>query len=305
MKEKSLVGYIRQDDSSYIKLRDKVKRLCEKILIIVKVEEVKNGFKISIPKYRKYNLYIQKKIKKKIRLILQKNKIDYLAVEESLDWLNSDFKEEIVLNGKYIMKNLLPDVLKYVFYINNKNMNLENLYIFVNKYTKNNIYIIKKLVTIFKTVNIITENMKYYRRLENELYKEGILITVSNNKRKSVKNAKYIVNFDFEKDRIEQYNFNLDSIVINLTNEKNILKKKTGGVLINNIELNIDKNYRHYINEFYGKINSKIFVESMLIGEKEDHSKVEKIIDEYNLKIVGVKGVRGIIQKKEIFNVCK
>lgn len=303
MKEKCIVGYIRNDDSDYVNLKDKIKRICRKILIIPKAEKIKNGFIVSIPKYKNYNGFIKKIIKKKTKQILQRHQIDYLVIEETLDWLNSNFEEESVLNGKYIMKNLLPDVLKYIFYINKKNMSLENLYIFVNKYTKLNIYIIKQLVAIFKTVNIVTENLKYYRRLENELYMEGIMITVSNNKRKSVRNAKYIVNFDFDKDTLEKYNFNSNSIIINLSSYKNILDKKTDGILINNIVINIDNNHREYINEFYGKIDPKVFIESILIKEKDKCQNIDDIVNEYQVKIVGIKGVRGIIHSNEIATI--
>jgi len=192
------------------------------------------------------------------------------------------------------------EILKYIFNINKINTELENVHIFVNQYSKNNIKIIENMCKKFKTVNIITENLKYYKRLESKLYNEGILVTVSNNKRKSARCAKYVINVDFEKEIIEQYNVNMNSVIINLTNEKVLFEKFFRGVLVNNFEIVLDSDFVYYIEEVYGKVNKKVFLESLILDM--NCVEVENELSKYGGKISGLLGVRGRILESE-FNI--
>ena len=63
---------------------------------------------------------------------------------------------------------------------------------------------------------------------------------------------------DFDKNKIMLYNIKSNSTIINLTDENIELKSNFNGVLINNIELQIDTDKDCFINEFYGNINKKI-----------------------------------------------
>ena len=197
------------------------------------------------------------------------------------------------------MKNCVMKIVEYIFNVSNKNMNLENIYVFVNKYTKHNIYIIKMLVEKFKTVNIITENLKYYKMLENKLYDEGILITVSNNIRKSAKRAEYILNMDYPKETFEKYNINMKSTIINLTEEGIFFDKAFNGVLVNNFEIEIDEDKNVFINEFFGDINKKLYFESLLITHQNQTIKELENNENCEFKIGYLTGVRGQIQNCE------
>lgn len=298
-KNKDKIGYIRCDNRNYEKVREKVARFLRKIFVKVKYENIKNGEIIVIPEYKKYNKIISKRIIAQLNLYIKEHQIDYFAFEENLQFIEKKIISSNILNGKFLMKEIILKILEYIFEINKQSINLENVYIFVNKYTKSNIYMIEQLVSKFKTVNIITENLKNYRRLESTLYNEGILITVSNNKRKSARNAKYIINIDFEKESFEKYNINMNSIIINITNELIFFEKTFKGVLVNNFEICINEDYKEYIKEFYGNINSKIYLESILYSGKEYLEKAERLYMEYDAKILALTGVRGTLQKCE------
>ena len=204
-----------------------------------------------------------------------------------------------LLNGKELMKIYLLDILDYIFKLNNKNMNLENIYLCVDEYNKYTLQIIQKIILKFKTVNIVTENLLKYQRLENSIYENGELITVSNNKKKSLRNAKYIINFDFLKEKLEKYNICNNAVIINL-NKKNLdLVKCFSGIIINNFELKIDKNQSDYIKEYYGEIKEKIFIESMYFRKGIIYDFDNQIGSQFNAKITELVGVRGNIQKRE------
>ena len=135
--------------------------------------------------------------------------------------------------------------------------------------------------------------------MENYWYSKGVLITVSNNRRKSLRNAKYIINIDFDKNKILMYNINSNSIIINLIDEFISIKSNFNGVLINNIELKIDSNKECFINEFYGNINKKIFLETIIKKNDKKLEYINEINQEYNVKISGLIGVRGILENNE------
>ena len=298
-KNNKIIGYIRYDNRVYEKSSEKCIKLFRKIFIKVNIEFIENGVIIVIPQYKNYNKKVLNIIINQLNLYIKKYKIDYLVFEDNMQFLKDNFTNINTLNGKIFMKFSLLKILEYIFDINQKNMNLENVYIFVNQYTKNNIYIIETLIKKFRTVNIITENLKFYKNLENSLYKEGILITVSNNKHKSAKNAKYIINMDFEKETFEKYNINMKSIIINLTNESNFFEKNFNGLLINNFEICMNKDMMSFINEFYGNINEKIYIESLLCSGEECYEKVEELNKQYGSEVFSLTGVRGLLQKCE------
>lgn len=299
MLNRNKVGYIRQDDYKYIKFRERIVMLFRKIFIIVKAETIENGTIISIPRYKKINKLIKGILANKVKKSIKYNKIDYIVLEENLIFLRKKLRKENILSGKYIMKKLLPEIIDYIFKVNKKNMCLEDIYVFVNEYTKNNIYQIEKLVEKFKTVNIITENMKYYRKLEESLYSNGILITVSNNRRKGARKAKYIVNIDFDRNTLEKYNINMNAIIVNLTEEKIFFENRFNGVLVNNFNIICDDNYNCYINEFFGDIDKKIYLESILYSENDYYGKTEELYSRYGMKIEGLVGVRGNLENCE------
>jgi len=265
----------------------------------VKAEYIDNDVVLLIPNYKSYSGLILGIISKQIRRKIDRIGVNELVFEENLDLVKNKFNMYCKSNGKIIMKKSLIKIFEYIFRLNNVNINLENVYILVNEYNKQNTYIINELIEKFKTVNIITENIKRYKRMENYWYSKGVLITVSNNRRKSLRNAKYIINIDFDKNKILMYNINSNSIIINLVDEFISIKSNFNGVLINNIELKIDSNKECFINEFYGNINKKIFLETIIKKNDKRLEYINEINQEYNVKISGLIGVRGILENNE------
>lgn len=297
-KNRLRIGFVRIDNRKYERIIDKVIKIFRKIFIKIKVETIENGNIILIPKYGKYNKFVLKILTRQLKESINKYEIDELAIEEKLNFFQQEIDNIQILNGRYLMKNSVLKIFQYIF--NNKpNMSLENVYIFVNECSKNNIYIIDLLLSEFKTVNIITENLRYYRRLEEKYFNKGILLTVSNNKRKSAKMAKFIIDIDFEKEKLEKYNINMEAIIINLTNEKIFFKSRFKGVIVNDFEVKVDDDSKDFIDEFYGSINKKIYIESKIKNSLESFKNVDEIYKQYNAKITDLIGIRGVIQKCE------
>ena len=290
-----IIGYVRKDNRQYESTKEKIYKVIRKIFLKVKAEYIDNDVVLLIPNYKRYSDLILGIISKQIRRKIDRIEVNELVFEENLDLVKNKFNMYCKSNGKIIMKKSLIKIFEYIFRLNNVNINLENVYILVNEYNKQNTYIINELIEKFKTVNIITDNIKRYKRMENYWYSKGVLITVSNNRRKSLRNAKYIINIDFDKNKILMYNINSNSIIINLIDEFISIKSNFNGVLINNIELRIDPNKECFINEFYGNINKKIFLETIIKKNDKKLEYINEINQEYNVKISGLIGVRGIL----------
>ena len=293
--ENKKFGFIRIDDRKYENKLGIILKLIKKMFFIIKLEKIKNGFIVLIPEYKKISKIRRNIIVNKNKKIIKCNNNIALCVSDSFKFLNSKIEEELVLDGKILMKEFAVEILEYIFNLKNQTTTLEDVYILVNEYSKANVELIKRLIWKFRTVNIITENMRKFKMLENKLYKEGILITVSSNKRRSTRNSKYVINVDFSAEDIAKYNINPKSIIINLTKEKNLVDNKFNGILINNFEIDIDQNMKEYVEEFLGKINNKIYLEYCLLSKQRN----SKLLEKDNVKIIQLQGVRGAIHKCE------
>lgn len=295
--------FIRFNNRKYVSFFEKVLNLLRKIFVKISIEKLsiekyQDTLIILIPQYNKYNLYIKK------RIIKQINKLDEnipnIIFEKETQFLKKNLEINSELNAKYLMKNLIFCILEYIFNINKCNSYLENIYIFVNEYTKTNVTIIERLCKKFKTVNIITENLKCYKRLEDFFAQGNNLITVSNNKRKSARNAKYIINFDFSKEKLEQYTVGSNSVFINLTNEKKFGDKAFCGIIINDFEISLDYNYMCFVNEIYGNIDLNKYLESVILNM--DLLEVENEFHKLNGSIQNLIGIRGKISQEELLH---
>lgn len=294
-----IIGYVRKHNRQYEKKIEVIRKIIRMIFLKVKIERIGNDVMFLLPNYKKYNKILLKIFSWQINMYAKRFNIDQLIIEKDLQFPNECFRTTFKSNGKLIMRKKMMQIFEYIFSINKENINLENVYVLVNEYTKQNIYAISKLVETFKTVNIVTENIRRFRMLENSLFSKGILITVSNNKRKSLKNAKYIINIDFDKIRILMYNIKSNSIIINLADEDIKLKNNFNGVLVNNFELEVNSNKTCFINEFYGNIDVKIFLEMMIKRNIKNLEYIKEIDEEYSTKIKCLTGVRGRLENNE------
>ena len=66
--------------------------------------------------------------------------------------------------------------------------------ILVNQLSESTLQNIKQLVKEYKRINIVTNHMQQLKRLEDEmLEQEGMMITVTNNKKKSLLKTNFIL----------------------------------------------------------------------------------------------------------------
>lgn len=230
---------------------------------------------------------INEKIIKKLVSKLKEDNIEYIISEKGIDI------EYNRLDGKYLLKCALPEVVKSCYKALNKNEELEEIYILAENYTKENIRIIESLLDKVKVVNIVTNHLRQFQELEKRLERKEIYITVSSNKRKALKRAKLIINLDFN--NFNGFNVNKNSIIVNCNKEFK-LNKDFEGICIENMDIEINKIMRIFSeNE---NMDKKELFEAELIKQKDlDESRY--ILEKSKIKIVGLIGKRGKIDLSE------
>lgn len=139
--------------------------------------------------------------------------------------------------SKNIYRNFVRTIIKSVIERKKQIPEEQSLSILIDTKDYNNTQLISELMTQYKMINIVTSNRKQFAGLEEETEKNFEPISVLNNKRKSLKNAKYILNVDFSGEKIAEYCINRTAIIFNIANTKIEKLMYFDGNIINNVKL--------------------------------------------------------------------
>lgn len=225
---------------------------------IVKLE----GNKIYIPivNYEKKDkqLKLEEKLAKKTKKILKKLNSKKVVLSKEVKnhtkYMNLLQTYQLdIIDGRWLFRMLVPEIIEYVE--NKKELEPEEttIHILANDFTEVVIENIKKLAQNHKHVAIITKNISKMKKIEEQILEEtGSMITVMNNKKKSLAKAQLIINFDFPTELLKQYAIFEDSTIIDVTGNIKILKKRFNGVIITNYEI-------YFKNKSEYKIDDKSF----------------------------------------------
>ena len=221
----------------FIEKVDKPNKIKEKLNIVSKKDnKIKVYADISKIKFKSIQ-----KIVKRIKKITRKDKTDKVVLSSNLkenkDLINLLYSNNVnISNDRWIFKMLIYDVILKV--IKDSNIQESTIWITVNDVDtiiQNMIYEFSKK---FKRVNIITNHISRFKKIEEKLYEEEeIILTVTNNRRKSLLNANLILNIDFPKELLNQFAIYDKANIINLEGGMFIKKKRFSGKVINDIEI--------------------------------------------------------------------
>lgn len=236
------------------------------------------------------NLVIKTITKATKRVVLS----NYINKKEDI---NLKLKENNVHvhNGNILSNYLIYNFVSYIAKMRNEDTHMQEVYILINKPNaldeSNIIYFAKN----FKRINIVTNHINYFRKLENYLEEKfGIAITITNNKRKSLAKAGIIINLDFDEELINGYNVNTQAIILNPNNKIEIHTKLFNGINISDYQIIYSEKF---INKAFKKFDKKMLYESIL--SDKNYEQAMKQIKEDNVKIVNLIGKNGIINRQE------
>ena len=234
---------------------------------------------------RNYKIKIIKKLKRKLKKVGDKNVIFSKEIKNILSE-NNMFNRE----SKLIYKENIIPIINNVILQKGNNPNEENIYVLIKTNNMTNNQKILSMISTYKTVNIITPIIKNFIKLEQRLEEESELISVSNNKRKSLLKAEYILNIDFTEEDIAQYSINRKSIIFNVSNNEIAHIRGFDGIIINNIEIDSLKNERFDLQDEYKK-NKELIINRIeksmykLVGKNGYIARSELLSLQTNLRL--------------------
>lgn len=164
----------------------------------------------------------------------------------------------LIQDGKWLFEILLPEITEYI--IKKKKIENAKISIMINDLTDVEIENIKILSKKYKTINIVTNHIEKFKKIEKQLQEnEGIIITITNNKKKSLIKSQIILNIDFPEEILNKYNIQDEATIINVRGNVKINKKRFNGLNINNYEIDFrdDKkdnktlNKKFYLKDLY------------------------------------------------------
>lgn len=270
----------------YIQENDKP-RLIERLFDIVKVEENK----IIIPAGKKQLKKIDKYAKKTIKILDKSNSQKVVLSkkikqqEVYMNYLNAH--NYIIVDGKWLFKMLVFEVIEYVIDKKFKEKKDVSISILTNDISEMTIYIINNLAKKYKDMKVVSNHIEKLKKIEEKVMEnEGILIHISNNKRKVISNVDIVLNLDFPTELINRYRINNEAIIINFNGNVKIKDKRFNGLNINDYEIEW-KNApfeKETINKFFMKdlyeteIYQKQPIEKILFQIKKDKIKIKELV---------------------------
>lgn len=287
----------------------------------IKQEKIESGFfqKILGIEIKKFdnNYIIAISNKNKIKILakyIEKLNIDTLVFSKELD---NSFKDEIclllskkkinVLNGKKLMQYMDFEIVKYILNKQNTTMEQEDIYIVFKKSQEIDLNFLKRFIQSFKTSNIVTNDIERLKKVQDNLLEnDGILIAVSNNKKKALKRAKYIINVNLNKEELEKYVINRNSIIINLQENVKYDNPSFDGININYFNISCPDEYVEKFEQI-GNLETDFdlvkLYESIILCSGMQKLKLEEVyerISKDDIKITELIGNNGVISDEEL-----
>lgn len=225
---------------------------------------------------------LRKKIKiiKKINRILEMNKCKTVLLSKDIkkdeELVNLLYSNNInIIDGKTIFKMKMIEVLEYILKRKNISCNDAKIAIIsntINSFLKNNTMILAKKV---KELTIATNKRKEFKKIDEVLCDEGIIITITNNRKKGIIRSDVILNIDIPKEIINLYNIKDDAIIVNFEENVKIRKKRFAGVIIDGYKSRLD--VKDVVK------NEEIMRYSLLKSENEEKYDFNEILEYYYL----------------------
>lgn len=234
----------------YIEKNDKP-NIIEKMLNLIKVQDSTIILPINektkekqIEKIAKKTIKVIGKITNSKKIVLSKK---MKKEEKYINYLN-EYGIEIA-DGRWLFEILLTDIVNYI--VEKQKIERVNISVLINDLTDKEFENIKLLAQKYTTINIVTNHIEKFRKLEQQLQEKGIITTITNNKKKSLMKSQIIINIDFPKELINKYRINESATIVNVKRPIKITQKRFNGVTVNDYEIE----YRNDI------CNEKFFVD--------------------------------------------
>ncbi len=295
-----LEDYLENDDERRGFFSKKIQAIKNKFLKL-KIEKFEDIVLIKIPNTEKSVLdklakYI--KIKCITRVCLSKKLMN------NFEFINFIENQKVkIFDGRWLFKYLINDCIQYICSSKKENMQYQEISFVINKLDRVGFFNILEIAPKVKVLNIITSNVKQFKRIENILYEEsGIVLNINNNYSKSLIKSDIIFNFDFSEEEFNKYELPRKACIINLNQEMNIKSKSFEGINSNFYEIQMPVKYLKNIclKDFFDEILYESY-----IYKNTNPENIKRELKQDNIRINFLIGKNERIRKNEYLKLSK
>lgn len=206
-----------------------------------------------------YKLKLFTKIRNALILNNVRNVILSKKLKKDTEFVNLFYSNNFnIVDGKVLLKKIIVQIIENICTQNNLKSQEKQISILINSVNVFGINCVKELSQRFKSLNVVTNNINYFKLLKEKLWEEeGIIITLTNNKKKALSKANIILNIDFPEELVNKYTIFDEAILVNLEEEVKIRKKRFCGKIINNYKIKAEPNSK--LAEFLNRNEYKNF----------------------------------------------
>ena len=265
---------------------------------VFNINTVKNNQIIVQPINKKTTERQAQKIANNIRKKCQKQGINRIVLSKNIQknkLLNNKIYESAIntFDGKWLQKYMAYETLEYITNIKKLNKKETEITILSNYISNESLETIKLLAKEYKTINIVSKQIKEFEHFENKIFDEyGMMMTVTDNKRKSLQKSKIILNFDFTERQLNQYNIYDEAIIVNLKDKLRINTKRFNGLVVNDYEICSTR-----ADDYFGLDNVRNYYIKELLEEsiyrKDSFTNIRRNITYGHYKIKELYGING------------
>lgn len=274
---------------------------------ILKIKEVGNKTIVILPVLQSEELSEtkQEKLANKIAKRLYDKPNQNLVLSNDLDlpvFKNCLYSQNCnILDGRWLFNYLLTNVVDYVAQKQSKDANVLEVSIMTNDNSECFLKLIIEIAQKVKMLNIITNDIEKFRSVERYLYEsKGIIVRLTNNRKKALLKSSLILNLDFEEEHVNQYVIPKKAIIVNTSGRISIFSKRFSGINCNYYRISLPERYKIWFeeNNIYHGFDEAILYESMLY-KKGSYESIMKEISENQSKIEALVGNKGNISDSE------
>lgn len=256
---------------------------------------------------------IQKRLVKKI----YKLKIDAIVFSKELE---GKFKDDIcemlklddninvkMINGKKLMEYMEFDIMKYILEKQKHSMRQEDIYIIFKRDNSLNLNFLVRFIENFRMTNVVTNDIARLKNVQDNLLdNENILISVSNNKKKALRRAKYVLNVNLTTEELAKYNINRNAVIINIRENVKYSNPGFEGINVNYFDINVPDELDEKFEQMGNNFDLVKLYESILIAENFGEASTEKVYEKIardEIQVKNVIGINGRISDEELERV--
>lgn len=256
---------------------------------------------------------IQKRLVKKI----YKLKIDAIVFSKELE---GKFKDDIcemlklddninvkMINGKKLMEYMEFDIMKYILEKQKHSMKQEDIYIIFKRDNSLNLNFLARFIENFRMTNVVTNDIARLKNVQDNLLdNENILISVSNNKKKALRRAKYVLNVNLTTEELAKYNINRNAVIINIRENVKYSNPGFEGINVNYFDINVPDELDEKFEQMGNNFDLVKLYESLLLAESFGETFTEKAYEKIardEIQVKNVIGINGRISDEELERV--